>query len=392
MSEADKAGPERQSGESSLAEELRYRLSQQELIAEFGRFALKARDLTDLLQEATVLCARGLQTKYCKIMEYLPQEAKLFVRAGVGWRPGVVGNARVSADSGSPTGYAYHSGEAVISNHLAIESRFRTPRLLEEHGIKRAINVVINGDDNRFGILEVDSSAEGRFTEADSLFLQAFSYLIGLAIDRHKAEAKVKEQLEFQVLMNAEIGHRVKNSLAMVAAMLALQRRASSDVSIQSALADAEARIQTIADVHDRLWRTSELSTVDLETFVTDLCTRLAAAAGHHTVRCCIAHIDVSTDMAVTLGLLINELVTNAFKYAYPDERGVVTISVTTEDDKRLRLEVSDRGIGLKSAPGKTAVRSLGMKLIATLSRQLEAQVQWEEGNPGTRFIMVFAK
>ena len=157
----------------AAAEDLAYRLRQQQLTAEYGRFALRTHDLATLLQEATRMCALGLQSELCKIMEYLPDDGQFIVRAGVGWKPGIVGYARAGADTESPAGYAFQTGEPVISNHLAAETRFRTPAIMVEHGVKRAVNVLIQGDGERFGVLEVDSPSEGRFTEADLAFLQA---------------------------------------------------------------------------------------------------------------------------------------------------------------------------------------------------------------------------
>jgi hypothetical protein len=94
-------------------------------------------------------------------LEYLPKEDRLLVRAGVGWKPGVIDNATLGADLESPAGYAYQTGNAVISNHLQEETRFRTPQLFADHGVRRAINVLIErgGEDNgSFGVLEGDSS------------------------------------------------------------------------------------------------------------------------------------------------------------------------------------------------------------------------------------------
>jgi hypothetical protein len=131
------------------ADELAYRLHQQELLAAFGLLALNAPRFMPLLQDATRLCAEGMHTRYCKAMEYLPAEDQLIVRAGVGWKPGTVG-ARTSADLESPSGYAFHRGEAVISSHPDIEGRFRTPQILADHGIRRAINVPITTAGNRY--------------------------------------------------------------------------------------------------------------------------------------------------------------------------------------------------------------------------------------------------
>lgn len=179
-------------------EELAYRLRQQAIVSEFGLFALRCYDLPALFQRAVVLCARGMQTDFCKILEFDPAANRLVVRAGVGWAAGVVGTASVGADLESPSGFALRTGRAVISNHLAAETRFRTPTLLADHGIKRAVNVLIAAGpkDEPFGVLEVDSSSEGRFEEADVAFMQAFASLLGVAIERQWTEAARREQEE----------------------------------------------------------------------------------------------------------------------------------------------------------------------------------------------------
>jgi PAS domain S-box-containing protein len=172
------------------ADELAYRLRQQELMAAFGLVALDAPDVMTLLQEATRLCAEGLHVRYCKIMEYLPEQSCFIVRAGVGWKSGVIGS-KTGADLDSPTGYAFHTREPVISSHLENEGRFRTPQVLVDHGIRRAINVPIATAASRYGVLEVDSPAEGRFTEADVAFMQGLASLLGVALARYKSEERL---------------------------------------------------------------------------------------------------------------------------------------------------------------------------------------------------------
>jgi PAS domain S-box-containing protein len=173
------------------ADELAYRLHQQELLASFGVLALRTPEFMDLLQEATRLCAEGLHIRYFKAMEYRADEDRFVVRAGVGWKPGVIG-ARTGADLKSPTGYAFRTGEPVISNHLEDEGRFRTPRILMDHEIRRAINVPIATETSRYGVLEADSPIEGRFTEADLAFMQGFANLLGVALERHRSEDRLR--------------------------------------------------------------------------------------------------------------------------------------------------------------------------------------------------------
>ncbi|ARO56985.1 GAF domain-containing protein [Methylorubrum zatmanii] len=95
---------------------------------------------------------------------YLPDEGQFIVRAGVGWKHGAVGHARTGADRESPTGSAFQTGEPVISNHLEDETRIRTPDVLREHGIGRAINLLIQGEGQPCGVLGVDSPTDGRLS------------------------------------------------------------------------------------------------------------------------------------------------------------------------------------------------------------------------------------
>ncbi|MBP2302416.1 PAS domain S-box protein [Azospirillum picis] len=187
-----------------LAEDLARRERQQDLLARFGMTALKSTDIAALLQVATGLCAEGLGTGLCKALEWSrgpDGEDRLLVRAGVGWQPGVVGRRFVEADLASPAGYALKTGQPVISNDLADEKRFHCPRLLAEHGVKRAINVIIQGEGTPFGVLEVDSREDGRFNAADAAFLQGVANLLGGAIDRARVEAAYHERTEQQTLM-----------------------------------------------------------------------------------------------------------------------------------------------------------------------------------------------
>ena len=94
------------------------------------------RDIRQILQRATELCAQGLDAPFAKVLEYMPDAKRLLIRAGVGWHAGSIDHVSLGADVESLAGYAFHSGRIVISNHLQEETRFRTPRFLADHGIK----------------------------------------------------------------------------------------------------------------------------------------------------------------------------------------------------------------------------------------------------------------
>ena len=156
--------------------ELSLRLRQQELVAAFGRLALRAESLEEVLGEASEAAAKGLEAEFAKVLEYRVETVDFLVVAGVGWKPGVVGRARLGGGGRSPAGYALQTGKPVISNHLASEQRFKTPDLLSEHGVESAINVPVRGRGvSPYGVLEVDSTRRAEFNDHDSAFLEALA-------------------------------------------------------------------------------------------------------------------------------------------------------------------------------------------------------------------------
>jgi two-component sensor histidine kinase len=365
-------------------EELPYRLRQQSLLGEFGRSALQTRDIAQILQRATELCAEGLQTRFSKVLEYMPDDKRLLVRAGIGWAPGTIGQVSLGVDLESPAGYAFQTGKMVISNHLQEETRFRTPKLLSDHGIKRAINVLIaRGGEGHlpFGVLEVDSAESGQFDTADADFLAGFAGLLGIAIERQHADAELREALDHQAMLTREMSHRVKNSLASVVGLLRVHSRSAPSEDVRNALKDAASRITTIAQVHDHLWRSSKIGFVDIADFAGELCKRLQETVSHK-LSCTFGHLMIPADTAIPLGLLINELVTNSAKHAYPEGSGNIDVS----GERRgayLHVEVSDLGIGLpKDFDIDQPRASLGFKVIRSLLAQLDGRIAVASNTP----------
>ena len=156
---------------------LAIRVHQQAILAEFGRRVIHTKDLSSLLHDAAELGAEGLGVDCAKVLELLPNKGRLLVRAGVGWSEGVVGVATVGADLESPAGYALHTGQPVLADDLATETRFRVPELMRRHGIQSAVNVIIRSDGEPFGVLEVDSRTPQSFSADDLNFLEGFANL-----------------------------------------------------------------------------------------------------------------------------------------------------------------------------------------------------------------------
>ena len=370
---------------------LRQRIRQQELLAELGVLALQRTGFIGMLNHTARVTAEGLGAEYCKVMEYIPAENRLLVRAGVGWEEGVVGTASVGADLASPAGYALRTGKPVISNHLANEQRFRTPELLVEHGIRRAMNVILQGDGSPFGVLEVDSTSEGEFGEHDIAFLQGAANILGMAIEQQQYQRKLQIALDRHQVLLKEVNHRVKNSLQVVMAMLQLQANSVGDPVLSERLNEASSRVNAVGRAYERLAYTADYENIELVEYLRAIISDLEP-----TVAPCIiqfeatTEIQIAADRAILVGLIINELVSNAGKYAYPDcPGGLIWVRLFQSDKNSVLLSVRDEGAGLPSGFDPTTSKRLGTRLVNALSKQLGAELTRPVSPSGTNFTLL---
>jgi len=177
--------------------ELTLRLRQQQLAAEFANFGLQTDELRPVLDEACRVAAKGMECSFAKLLEHLPAEDSFLVRAGVGWRPGVVGYARLGGGPASPAGHAFDTGQPVLSNRLSADTRFRTPTLLIEHGVQSASNVLVRTPGQHYGVLEVDSTERDAFTLADTAFLENLAATLANAIAKQRRLDELRQSKSF---------------------------------------------------------------------------------------------------------------------------------------------------------------------------------------------------
>ena len=183
--------------ERKLAEqEIERRTHQQAVVAELGLRALANDDLQDLMDDAATLVAQTLGVEYAKVVELLPGGQELLMRAGVGWKEGLVGEARESVGEGSEAGYTLHSDEPVIMEDLSTEERFAMTPLLAEHRVVSGMSVVIHGREAPFGALCTHSTSYRSFSEDDVNFLQSVANVLATAIERQGAQERVEDVRE----------------------------------------------------------------------------------------------------------------------------------------------------------------------------------------------------
>jgi hypothetical protein len=180
----------------------------------------------------------------------------------------------------------------VISNHLENEERFRTPEMLAQHGIHRAMNVILQGDGRPFGVLEVDSRSEEEFVEQDLAFLQGAANILGMAIERERHARNLEAALDRHQVLLKEMGHRVKNSLMIVTSMLQLQARDIGDPALTLHLEEAAQRVSAVAKAHDQLLQGADIERMDLGKYVEGICRDLHATVAH-----CVIHTEAQYEI-----------------------------------------------------------------------------------------------
>lgn len=170
----------------SESNEIQELLRQQTALARFGELALKSHDLDEILNEACRLVGEALGTDLAKVVALQEDGETLLVRAGVGWKPGVVGRTTLKLRDGTSEGHAFETGEPVVSTDIEHEQRFEYAPFLKENGVKAMVNVLIIGAEDRppFGILQVDSREPRDFAESDITFLRGYANLIAAAVER----------------------------------------------------------------------------------------------------------------------------------------------------------------------------------------------------------------
>jgi two-component sensor histidine kinase len=218
---------------------------------------------------------------------------------------------------------------------------------------------------------EYEDRAAGRWYDVHITPLSR-DEVVQLYIDitqRKKAEAHLSH------LFN-ELNHRVKNNLMMVTAMLSMQARTSDEPRVRDELFQAVDRVQSISDVHAILYKTGSTEAVQFDAYLVELCRRLGTAAAERGVEIELdaAPMEVASEDAVQMGIIVNELITNAVKHAYPPpSRGKIMVRLAARDDA-IRLSVRDFGKGISA--GEDRESGLGMRLVRQLVRARGGEVE----------------
>lgn len=369
-------------------------LRQREAIVEFGRMALRTAELQPILNEACRLCGEALGTELSKVMELQNDGKELLVVAGIGWRDGVVGKERIPALPESSEGYALYTGVPAVSENIQTETDFDYAEFLKQHGVKALVNVIIPGAEGPgpYGLLQVDSRKERQFTDDDIEFLQGYANIIGAAVERIYSHRALTDALEAKERLHRELQHRVMNNLAILSSMMRMRASKSDHPVLQQHLQEVENQIKVLAELHKKLFAASSANNVDLGGYLSSLCSGLATIGHEGTsveVETQIEPVLADADVAIPLGIVTNEFVTNSLKHC--DAETICSIGLKAGFvDNDLEIQIEDNGPGLGAALEKQHERhsGSGLGLIEGMLRQIGGEWSWNIDD-GTRLNIV---
>lgn len=214
------------------------------------------------------------------------------------------------------------------------------------------------------------------------------------ALQLREANEKLGTALERQVMLRAEIHHRVKNNLQIISGLLQSQSEIANDERVTHIISDAQERILSMSLIHQNLYQSDDLNKVSISSYIEELITNIQRSyTGDASFIDCDLRVEdehLDIDEAIPLGLILNELITNAYKYAFPDRKDGKIVVELSKNKEAFKLVVSDNGIGLPSDYKVGKSNSLGLKLVTGLVRQLEGKISWLKEKPGTTVAIEF--
>jgi two-component sensor histidine kinase len=209
--------------------------------------------------------------------------------------------------------------------------------------------------------------------------------------ERKQAQERILASLEEKEVLLKEIHHRVKNNLQIVSSLLYLQSRKTEDDTVLQVLRESQNRIKSMALIHEKLYHSHDFTRIDFADYIRSLAGHLMhtyRTVGGVNLKVDVGQVSFGLDKAIPLGLIINELVSNALKYAFPlDRRGEITVSLQEEADRGDTLIVRDNGVGFPQDIDFEHSPSLGLQLVCTLAKQVDGEIRLDR-NGGTTFTV----
>lgn len=213
--------------------------------------------------------------------------------------------------------------------------------------------------------------------------------------EKKKAEALILKNIKEKEVMLKEIHHRVKNNLQIITSLLNLQVNLTDDDFSKNVLTQSKTRIQSMCKVHEMLYKSGDFANINYKKYLTELLDQLvnnySAQNQQVDLKINVENLLFNINTAVPLGLVVNELVTNSLKYAFPNNtKGAIFLDIKKVNENKLQLIYYDTGVGYDPAISFDNASSLGLQLIAALTEQLNGEIQRDLSKKGTYYLLSF--
>jgi len=384
-------------------------LRQQAALANFGSFAFGERDLQKILTLAANICAKSLGVPYAKICRYRADHDDLLVEAGCGWKAGVIGYVVSPANETSTQGRAFASGNPVLLEDLSKNNSYTLPPFYGDHGIVATADVLIKGTGKPWGVLEIDSSTARAFDQHDINFLTGFANVVAeavataerttvlratidqmesLIVDKDRLLAERQALLTEKDVLAQELQHRVRNNLQLVAGMLR-QQIEFDDGGSKEGLRSIAQRVMSLAKIYDHLLGNGLGRTIDFDQYVKSLCESLRDFQGKNEFRVILTcegaaePLLLDLDSVTALGIVIAEIISNAYIHAFPAREGAIHVMLTRDAAGGI-LTIGDNGVGFVE-PSSSKRHGLG--LVRRLVQQISGTVRVDSSR-GTQWTL----
>jgi two-component sensor histidine kinase len=365
-------------------------LRRERSLARFGTFAFREPELQPILEEAARVCAECLDVPFSKICRFQPSQNDLLVVAGYGWNAGVVGFAISVADETSPQGRAFTTGNPQLCPNIDEANTYSLPSFYTEHGILSTVDVLVAAKTGPpFGVLEVDSRLSDAFDEHDIDFLTGFANILAEAVvtaaraeDLRGTIARMEELIEEKETLSQELKHRVRNSLHLVYGLLTAELDGEHDETSIAAFRSIALRVMGLAQVFDHLLGVGMSRIIDFGEYVIGLCENLPDLYKEKDIKlnCAVDPVRVELDDATALGIIITELVNNAYLHAFPNGDGEISVALRVMSGQA-SISIADNGLGFVEVEtkrrGMGLVRRLVQQVGGTISLQSHGGSTW---------------
>nr|WP_290224635.1 histidine kinase dimerization/phosphoacceptor domain -containing protein [Trichocoleus desertorum] len=371
-------------------------------------------NLNEILQTAVNEVRRFLQTDRVIMYRFNPDYSGTVVVESVaeGWRPAVNSSIQDTC-FGQNYAQAYKRGRIQVTEDIYTAGLTQCHiDILVLYDIRASLVVPILQGEHLWGLLcAYHCVGPRRWRQFEVELLKQLATHMAIAIqqselyhqvqnelaERKRAEEQLKLSLKEKEVLLKEIHHRVKNNLQVISSVLRLQSDYVKDDKILALFNDSQNRIRSMALIHEKLYQSSNLLKINFDEYIHDLTDNLirsyVAFASSVTLTTNAVGVWLNIDTAIPCGLIINELVSNSLKHAFPgsNQENEIRISITSTEENQFTLTVRDNGIGFPENIDFRNTESLGLELVCIFTEQLDGTIELNQSN-GTAFIITFSE